>query len=63
MGNTLTYEDQELVEALAQFTHAPESVVAPEFWVQTSQVMRALADLLVAMERALVLLHNAARVS
>lgn len=60
VSNTLTYEDQELVEALAQFTHAPESVVAPEFWVRTSQVMRALADLLVAMERALVELHNSA---
>lgn len=57
-SNTLTYEDQELVEALAQFTHAPESVVAPEFWVRTAQVMCALADLLVAMESALVALHN-----
>jgi hypothetical protein len=58
VGSTLTYEDQELVEALAQFTHAPESVVAPEFWMRTAQVMRALADLLVAMERALIGLHN-----
>ena len=58
LGNTLTYEDQELVEALTQFTHAPESAVAPDFWRQTSQVMSALADLLVAMERALILLHN-----
>jgi hypothetical protein len=34
--------------------------VAPEFWVRTSQVMRALANLLGAMEEALILLHNAA---
>ncbi|TDV55183.1 hypothetical protein CLV71_103424 [Actinophytocola oryzae] len=57
-GNTLTYEDQELVEALTQFTHAPESVVTPEFWVRSSQVMHALAELLVAMERALFSLNN-----
>ena len=57
-GNTLEYEDQELIDILTQFTHAPETVISPEFWRKNSEVMHRLRDLLAATEDALVLLHN-----
>lgn len=56
--NTLEYEDQELIDILTQFTHAPETVIPAEFWRKNSKVMHGLRDLIAATEEALVLLHN-----
>lgn len=56
--NTLEYEDQELVDILTRFTHAPETVISAEFWRKNSKVMHGLRDLIAATEQALVLLHN-----
>lgn len=57
-GNTLEYEDQELIDILTRFTHAPETVISAEFWRKNSNVMHGLRDLVAAIEDGLVLLHN-----
>ncbi len=55
----LQYEDRELVDLLEDFTRAQERPVPAGFWEKNYEVMRAVAEVGRAMQRALVLSHAA----
>lgn len=49
----LDYEDREIIEILAEFTRAPVTVVAENFWKQNAIVMDEFKKLLAETEKAL----------
>lgn len=55
----LQYDDRELVDLLEDFTRAQERPVPEGFWEKNYEVMRAVAEVGRAMQRALVLCHAA----
>ena len=55
----LSYNDQEIVDILMEFTRAPESQMSADFWEVNLTVMNATSDLVSATVDTLVLLRRA----
>ena len=58
-AQALDYKDREVVEVLAQFTRAPETLVPVEFWERNGHVMTELEALLTKSEECLFQLWKA----